>query len=83
MADCNFLENCPFFSTPEMVDRPHLIDYLKTVYCRSDFQNCCRYRIAAALGCEHIPSLMMPDQMEWARQILKESHHETDSPHSR
>lgn len=82
MTDCKFFEKCPFFNAPEVADRHHLTDYLKTTYCRSDFQNCCRYQIAAALGREHVPALMMPDQVDWARQILKESHHPTDSPQS-
>jgi capsular polysaccharide biosynthesis protein len=73
MADCRFLEKCPFFNAPEVADRLHLINHLKTTYCHNDFENCCRYWIATTLGREHVPALMMPDQMDWARQILQES----------
>jgi hypothetical protein len=35
--------------------------------------DCARYQIASTLGDPFVPSLMLPSQIEWAQQILKDN----------
>lgn len=72
MANCEFLEKCAFFNAEEIASLHNLVDYLKNTFCLDDFTKCSRYQIAAAIGREHVPVLMTPDQNLWAQQILED-----------
>ena len=72
MDKCQFIDECSFFKEETISRMPNLIEKFRTEYCHSTFGSCARYRICAALGLTHVPSLMMPTQIEWAELILKE-----------
>lgn len=69
MADCEFLEKCPFFND-QMKDMPAMAKTLKNRYCRADFDQCARYTIATKLGRGHVPPDMFPSEMERALGML-------------
>jgi hypothetical protein len=52
---------------------PELISRIRKRYCTNQISACARVRIYEALGPARVPSLLMPNQHEWARQILADA----------
>jgi hypothetical protein len=70
MPTCELNQTCPFLNDPTICDMPELIKQFKTTYCLEDNTNCARHTIFRVLGRNAVPKLMMPNQLEWAKQIL-------------
>ena len=66
---CQFITNCPFMKHNEK-EMPGLVSRLKEEYCLRDNTHCARKLVRDILGPESVPPLMMPNQNEWARQLL-------------
>ena len=69
MANCEFLEKCPFFND-KMKGMPSAADMMKKIYCQWDYKNCARYMIFIALGKENLPADLFPGDRVKARSIL-------------
>ena len=68
MADCSRLLKCAFFND-RMADMPASAEIYKKNYCKSEFDKCARFRVAAKLGPEKVPSDLFPNQKERADQL--------------
>ena len=71
-------QSCPHFKTCGMIyalqDKlPELIQRFKQNYCHKNHKACSRRWVQDFLGAEKVPELMMPQQYDWAEQLLFES----------
>lgn len=69
--DCPHLNQCPLAS--QLGSLRTLIDRFKTNYCFKNHHVCARRWIHDFLGVEKVPELMMPQQHDWAEQLLFEA----------
>lgn len=73
-TDCQ----CPFLGQCNLVRDihtkiPELIARIQNNYCtKSAHSRCGRFQIYQTLGHDAVPPLMLPDQTDWARQIIRE-----------
>ena len=72
MARCQFADSCAFLQDDVFRQMRGLIQRFQHSYCHDNFSGCARYKIASTLGESYVPSPMIPSQLEWAEQILKE-----------
>ena len=54
------------------VDMPDFTRHLEDYFCKQTCHQCARFQVYEALGLDAIPALMLPDQYDWARQIIEE-----------
>ena len=73
METCQLLETCVFFNDKHIQNLGDLTRRLKIQYCKGQFAQCARYKVARALGRECVPPLMIPNQMDWANEILRDN----------
>lgn len=73
MAYCPRIEKCAFLKEEIYQNMKRLLQQYQNTYCQDRFTDCACYKIATTLGDQFVPSLMMPSQIEWAEQILKEN----------
>jgi hypothetical protein len=66
---CVYHEKCPLFAN-KTADYPTLSKKLKDQYCGGNPELCARKWVREAINKEAVPDLMLPQQHEWARQIL-------------
>ena len=71
-ADCDFIQN-------NLKKMPELINKTNKLYCSNPDAECARRWLREALGPTFVPPLMLPEQREWARQIIDE--YNSDSMH--
>lgn len=69
MADCEFLESCPFFKGT-LLNMPAMASYFKSEYCQRNFTACARYMVRQALGKEQIPPDLYPDETNRAERLI-------------
>lgn len=69
MPKCELIETCIFFND-QMASMPSTSAVYKKVYCEKDFNNCGRYLIFKAIGREHVPKDLFPNQGDRARSII-------------
>jgi hypothetical protein len=69
MADCECLERCVFFQG-QMASMPATAEVARQRYCRGDYTRCARYVVYKALGREHVPGDLFPNELEIARQLV-------------
>jgi hypothetical protein len=68
---CPLLDGCKLVY--ENKDRmPELVFRIKQAHCQDDNSKCARKWLADMLGAAQVPALMMPNQWEWARQIVED-----------
>ncbi len=72
MNECEFIEQCPFFNGQLQGDL-RKIEAMKQKYCRTNNLNCARYMVAHALGKDHMPKDLFPDQKTIAYSVIAES----------
>lgn len=70
MANCPMIEGCAFFND-RMKDMPATSGIYKRNYCQGDNSNCARFLVRQALGPEHVPTDLFPNQRERAEELLK------------
>ncbi|MHC5173134.1 MAG: hypothetical protein ACYSPJ_05155 [Planctomycetota bacterium] len=69
---------CPFMDTCALLREnrttmPELITRIQDTYCTKPARSeCARFQIAQSLGLEKVPPLMLPEQVQWAEQIIEE-----------
>jgi hypothetical protein len=69
---CPYLNRCPLLAS-QLDTLPTLVDRFKTNYCFKNHHVCARRWIHDFLGFEKVPDLMMPQQHDWAEQLLFEA----------
>ncbi len=69
MADCPRLVKCIFFND-RMAQMPSMADIFKQGYCRSDFERCARFVVAARLGPENVPGNLYPNDQDVAKKLI-------------
>ncbi len=69
MAECECLEQCPFFND-RMASKPATSEMFKKAYCRGDNNRCARYMVFSALGGAAVPADLFPNQVERARDVI-------------
>jgi len=69
---CPYHEKCPMFGNQICTEFPPLSEKLKDQYCRGDFELCARKYVRDTVGKELVPKMMLPQQYDWARQILSD-----------
>lgn len=79
MKSCDFYEICELFNQERASNMPRLVSMFKVRYCQGDPSQCARYKVSKEIGRQHVPEFMLPTQIEWAQQIIKEQKDEQDS----
>ena len=69
MAKCELIETCIFFND-QMANMPSTAAVYKKIFCEQDFANCGRYLIFKAIGREHVPKDLFPNQADRAKTII-------------
>jgi len=70
--ECPFLDECAFIHN-NRAKMPELVNRIYERYCtKTASHECARYRVYQTLGAKDVPPLMLPDQIDWARQIIEE-----------
>ncbi len=72
MTDCICLPRCIFYND-HMANMPHMADIMKSRYCRGDFARCARYQVFKALGREHVPGDLFPNDQDRVKALLDQS----------
>ncbi|MGM0501776.1 MAG: hypothetical protein ACQERJ_04555 [Bacillota bacterium] len=88
MEECPFIYRCPLADEILLAQDPEIIrEYLQTPgvltseqlsssymhkYCKSDYEQCARFKIVNNLGFNHLPENLLPHQTERMREILEE-----------
>ena len=72
MRHCDFYERCKLFHDSDSCTMPKLANMFKERYCLGHSNECARCRVASAIGIQHVPEFMLPSQIDWADQIIKE-----------
>jgi hypothetical protein len=68
---CDYCTQCTIL-TENGKEMPKLASLFKERYCTDQFDQCARYQVARSVGLNGVPELMLPSQVEWAQQIIKE-----------
>jgi len=86
MDDCTEKTSChcPFLGQCAFIDQnqekmPELVSRLRDKYCTKESHcECARFQIYELPGDHTVPPLMLPDQIDWARQIIEELDRESE-----
>lgn len=70
MPHCELVATCIFFND-QMANMPSTSAVFKNVYCEKDYTGCGRYQIFKAIGREHVPKDLFPNQSDRAQEIIK------------
>jgi hypothetical protein len=71
-SQCPYVDSCVFLRE-NRTKMPELIARIQADYCTNPACcRCARFRISQSLGLDKVPALMLPDQIDWARQIVQE-----------
>jgi len=71
MAECQNLAGCPFFND-RMANMPFTAEMIKRKLCKGDNTGCARYMVSKAVGKEHVPANLIPNQVDRAEEIINE-----------
>lgn len=72
MEKCKYLDICKLFEDKNISRMPKLIRTFQEQYCCANHEDCARFTLYSHLDPKHIPALMIPNQNDWAQQILSE-----------
>ena len=68
---CPYLEQCDLVVNNK-ARMPNLIQRIQSYYCNKLTSQCSRRWIYDTLGKQYLPPLLLPNQWEWAREIICE-----------
>lgn len=74
---CLYLEQCDLIQKNK-TSMPNLVERIQKYYCSKLTFQCARRLIYDILGVSFVPPLLLPNQWEWAKQIICE-HEEEDA----
>lgn len=69
MSACELTETCIFFND-QMASMPSTAAVYKKIYCGQDYDKCGRYMIFKAIGREHVPKDLFPNQSDRAKAVI-------------
>lgn len=69
MADCPYIQNCPFFND-QLVNIPPISIPMKRLYCRMAYYTCARYLVAKSRGLAFVPSDLFPSHKQYALELI-------------
>ena len=70
---CPFVDSCAFL-LENRTKMPELVERIQDTYCtKPACRKCGRFQVSQSVGLEKVPPLMLPEQVEWAQQIIEES----------
>jgi hypothetical protein len=69
MADCKYIEKCPFFHD-KMQNMPSMANTYKKNFCQGDYEACARYMVCSSLGKPSVPADLFPNQQAKAKEII-------------
>jgi len=69
MAECECLAGCPFFND-KMKGLESVREMMKHRYCLGNKLQCARYMVFKALGKPLVPTDLIPNEVDRARQII-------------
>lgn len=69
MADCKLTGGCLFFND-QMANMPGTAEIYKKKYCAGEYADCARYLVFKAIGREHVPKDLFPNQQEKVQKII-------------
>ena len=75
---CHHLEHCNLI-VDNKTRMPNLIKRIQSYYCMKLTSQCARRWIYDSLGKSFVPPLLLPNQWEWAREIICECHNADQS----
>jgi hypothetical protein len=69
---------CPHIGSCSLIQQnqarmPNLVQRIQDYYCAWESLRCARRWLYDTLGRSFVPSLLLPNQWEWARQIVTET----------
>ena len=70
MSQCVCMPKCIFFND-QMANMPNTAERMKNRYCLGDNTNCARFLVFSALGREHVPADLFPQNLERARLYIE------------
>ncbi len=71
MAECEFLEKCPFFN--DKLEKKAEAGELKEKYCSTNNLHCARYMVSTSVGPDYVEKDLMPDEKMRAYGIIAEN----------
>ena len=71
MAECEFIDSCPFFQG-KLAEKAVEVEELKEKYCRTNNLHCARYMVATAVGKDKVPPDLYPNETDVAYKIIAE-----------
>ncbi|MFZ9033779.1 MAG: hypothetical protein ACO21J_07495 [Anaerohalosphaeraceae bacterium] len=76
---CPLMDTCAFLRE-NRTTMPELVERIQDTYCTKPARSeCARFKIAQSVGTEKVPPLMLPEQVEWAQQIIEECDRDLES----
>lgn len=69
---CPYLDKCLLVQQNE-TKIPELIQRIRQRYCSKENVSCARRYLYEQLDSNLVPPLMLPDQHEWAKQIIEDN----------
>lgn len=69
MADCTLMQTCIFFND-KMSGMPGMSSIYKQRYCKEDHLGCARYQVFEAVGREHVPADLFPNENDRAAGVI-------------
>ncbi len=73
MDRCEHMEICKLFAIDAIASNEKLQERFKGTFCNDNSSKCARRLIREKLGKEFVPAVMLPNQIDWARQILSDN----------
>ena len=67
--ECKYIEKCIFYND-EMKDKPSAASVFKKMYCHGESVQCARNMVAEALGREHVPTALYPNNKAGALHCI-------------
>ena len=69
MNSCEMIERCIFFND-KMHDYPFAAEQMKKTLCLGDNGTCARYMVLDALGKDHVPADLFPNDVARAERVI-------------
>jgi hypothetical protein len=73
MQRCEYFEICSLFTVDAIAKCEKTQERFRETFCISSNCNCARKMVHSKLGMDYVPALMLPSQLDWARQILSDN----------
>ena len=73
VSKCEYIETCSLFTVDVILKSDRAKERFREMFCLSGCCSCARRMVHNKLGPEFVPALMLPNQLDWARQILSDN----------